>query len=210
MGTVTKGIIEMNNILLASQSPSRAKLLEQSKIPFKIISQTADESASDSSLPLQELVKSIAAAKMAHVQMPVDGNEGEAAFVLTADTLCKDQDNKVHGKPIDKADAIAKLKALDKGTVCTAFCLEKKVWIKKSWQTEQRVLQSVCATYEFHIPNHRIETYLQQIPYLQISGAIDIEGYGAQFLKVIDGSYSTVIGLPLFELREALEKIGFF
>jgi len=40
-------------------------------------------------------------------------------------------------------------------------------------------------------------------------GAGMVEGFGASFLKSINGSYSAVIGLPLFELRDALKKLDF-
>ncbi|MCX5922118.1 MAG: Maf family protein [Candidatus Dependentiae bacterium] len=45
---------------------------------------------------------------------------------------------------------------------------------------------------------------------LEAAHTIAIEEFGAQFLKVIHGSYLTIVGLPLFELREALEELDFF
>ena len=45
---------------------------------------------------------------------------------------------------------------------------------------------------------------------MQASNAIAIEGCGGQFLQWVRGSYTTIVGLPMFELREALEEIGFY
>ena len=61
------GKSNMNNLLLlASKSQSRQKLLEESKIQFRLIEQNLDESKFDFSLPLQKLVETIATQKMDH------------------------------------------------------------------------------------------------------------------------------------------------
>ena len=62
-------------LLLASQSVSRQSLLQDSGIPFKVITQTADEKACDWSLTIEKVVESIALFKMKHVVMPA-GKEG--------------------------------------------------------------------------------------------------------------------------------------
>jgi len=68
----------------------------------------------------------------------------------------------------------------------------------------------VEAGYRFVIPDHWIDRYLEHSWAMIASGAIAVEFYGAQFLQWIDGSYTTVMGLPMFELRQDLEKLGFF
>src|ERR1700730_14012976 len=115
----------MNNILyLASQSASRQQLFKESKIPFKILAQNADEYVCDWSLPLEQLVAAIALHKMQQVKLPT-GKEGEIIFVLTADTLSQDKNGKIQGKPKDLADAIAKIKQAREGSrLCTAFYLD--------------------------------------------------------------------------------------
>ncbi len=65
------------------------------------------------------------------------------------------------------------------------------------------------AYYEFEVPEECIVRYLAVSYGMKAAGAITIEGYGAQFLKKVEGSYSAIIGLPLFELREALQKLDF-
>ncbi len=201
----------MNKLLLASASASRKLLLQQSQIPFLVIGHNADEESCDWKKSLEQLVSSIAIAKMDHALLP-HGNENEIIFVLSADSLCQDSRGIIHGKPVDKDDAIFKIKALrGTGRNSTAFCLDKKKSISGSWVLQERITQTVTAHYEFDMPDQWIEHYLHVVPtYLDLSGGVSIEGFGAQFLKSINGSYSTILGLPLFELRESLEKIGFF
>jgi septum formation protein len=201
-----------NVLLLASKSLQRAQALTQAKIPFFIISQTADESQCDYGLPFEELLKSIALYKMDHITMP-HGIQGDYAFVLTVDTMLQDGHGMVYGKPENKATASKYIQALrdNPGLVGTAFCLDKKQFKNGAWHTVNRITRFVSATYILDIPDHWIEIYLDQFPeYLNIAGALSIESFGAQFLKSLNGSYGTALGLPMYELREALESLEFF
>lgn len=198
-------------LLLASKSASRKKLLEDAKIPFQCIDQDADETKCDWNLSLDKVVESIALYKMEHALIPEALMTG-SCFVLTADTLSQDiQDGTIHGKPVDRADAIEKIKKARQGSyLCTAFCLDKKIKKGATWHTQERIVQVVSAEHYFDIPDQWIEKYLDNSLGLSASNAIAIEGYGEQFLKSVHGSYSTIVGLPMFELRQALEKLNFF
>lgn len=200
-----------NHILyLASKSESRKKLLQKAGITFEIIEQDVDETQCDWNLPLQQVVESIARYKMEHVILPT-GKEGQTIFVLTADTLSIDATGAIRGKPNDKADAVAMLKAARKGpNICgTAFCLDKKLFKNGSWHTDKRIINYAQATYEFDIPDEWIDEYITRVDALQAAGAIRIED-GAQFVKSISGSYAAIVGLPMFELRQALMALGFY
>lgn len=195
---------------LASQSYSRQQLLKESKIPFELLHQDADESACDWTLPLDKLVASISLYKMNHVVLP-EGKEGDVMFVLTGDTLCQDSDGAIQGKPKDREDAIAKIKQARGGSkLCSAFCLDKKLFEGGEWKVAERIHEVVSAEYLFYVPDNWIDRYLDNSIGLSCSNAIAIELYGAQFLKYVHGSYSTIVGLPMYELREALERMGFF
>lgn len=199
-----------NTLLLGSKSASRKKLLTESRIPFTILEQDADEAVCDWGMPLPKIVESIALQKMDHVIMP-HGKDGDVAFVLTADTLSQDLDGTVQGKPADRADAIAKIQSARNGSrLSTAFCLDRKIFRNGAWQIDKRIVQCVSAEYQFAIPDAWIEVYLDTTIALNCANAIAIEEFGAQFLKTMYGSYSTIVGLPMFEVREALEALGFF
>ena len=210
-----------NVLYFGSKSQSRRMLLEESQIPFITVNQDADESLCDWGLPLPQLVLSIALYKMQHVILPDGKHEGDRCFVLTADTMSHDKMGVVHGKPVDRADAIAKIKATAAGSfLCTGFCLDRKVWRpalqslgevgKGAWVIEERIADVVSAEFMFVVPDNWLDIYLEKTPFLDVSGGIAVEKFGNQFLKMVQGSYSTIIGLPLFEVREALEKLGFF
>lgn len=200
----------MNTLLLGSTSQSRQMLLKEALIPFKTIGHTADEDSVDRALPFTELLQTIARLKMEHVAIP-EGKEGDIVFVLTADSMGSDAQGNVHGKPKDKQDAIAKIKALQEESItATAFCLDKKVYKNGVWQREQRIEKYRETRYRFVIPDNWIERYLEHSWAMIASGAIAVELYGAQFLESVDGSYSAVVGLPMFELRQALEEVNFF
>lgn len=199
-----------HTLYLASQSPSRQQLLREAQIPFELLSQTADEAACDWGVPLPELVASIARHKMEHVDL-FALDRSKKIFVLTADTLSQNENGIIQGKPKDRADAIAKIQQARGGSkLCTAFCLDKKIWRDGGWHTVERIEQVVHARYVFDIPDAWIEAYLEKSIGIHCSNAIAIEQYGGQFLKALEGSYTAIVGLPLYEVREALEKIGFF
>lgn len=201
----------MSNILfLGSKSQSRQQLLREANIPFEVIRQEAEEKSCDWGLPLVQLVEQIALAKMDHVQLQ-EGKEGQQCFVLTADTLGQTAQGAIEGKPVDREDAIRKIKAARAGSrLATAFCLDRKVWQGSKWEIDKRIVRVVTAEYLFDVPDHWIERYLTHSRGFICSNAIAVEEYGAQFLKRASGSYSAIVGLPMFELREALDELGFF
>lgn len=201
----------MKNILyLASKSFSRKELLRKAGMPFVVINQDADETTCDWNQQLQKVVETIAIHKMEHVIMPT-GQEGAIAFVLTADTLSVDATGTISGKPTDINDAIAKIKAARGGVnLCgTAFCLEKKIFKNGKWSTDKQIVKFVHAEYYFEVPDEFIKDYIKHSGALEAAGAITIED-GPQYLKSVSGSYSAIVGLPMYELWQALTELGFF
>jgi septum formation protein len=198
-------------LYLGSKSPSRQQLLKNALFPFVLVEQSADETKCDWNRPLRPLVESIALYKMDCVLLP-DGKEGDDCLVLTADTLSENEHGLISGKPSDRDDALKKLTQSRNGVMrtATAFCLDKKVFESGSWKVAKRVLRFVDARYRFHVPKQWVDAYLEHSMGQQCSGAIAIEAYGGLFLKDVQGSYTTIVGLPLYELREELEKFGFF
>jgi len=186
-------------------------LLDEAHIPYVLVGQDADETACDWNLSLPQLVLSIALYKMQHVILPAGKHENDICFVLTADTMSHDKTGKIHGKPVDRDDAIAKIRAARDGSfLCTAFCLDKKIWRNGKWEIVERVADVVSADFVYYVSERWIDYYLENTPYLDVSGAIAVEKFGSQFLNVVHGSYATIVGLPLFEVRQGLEKLGFF
>jgi septum formation protein len=201
----------MNILLLGSSSQSRQALLREVQIPFQVVGHYADEDAVPYGATLQDTVLAIAKYKMDHIRMP-EGAEGRVAYILTADTMGADSVGTIHGKPKDRQDAISKIRACRNGVVinATAFCIEKRIYGNGVWVTEQRVSDVITSQLLFTVPDNWMDRYLEHSLGMVASGAIAIELYGAQFLQSVTGSYSSIVGLPVFEVREALEKLGFF
>lgn len=202
----------MSKILyLASTSRSRQVLLQEAHILFECIGHGADEEAADRSMSFPDLLQQIARDKMDHALLQPGTHEGQEIFVLSADSMGYDAQGVIHGKPTDREDAIKKLKSLGKKAVTgTAYCLDKKRWDGNTWVMLERQERVIESRYRFVIPDQWIDRYLEHSWAMIASGAVAVEFYGAQFLEWIDGSYSAVMGLPMFELRQDLEKLGFF
>ena len=206
-----------NTLLLASKSRSRRMLLDFCKINYKVISQDADESKINLDQDLKNIVTSLAKLKMQNITLPESLDRSKPIFILTADTLGMTYDGKICTKPKDKADAIDMLKKYKLGaTTATGFCLEKRAWNSKSstWEILDTVIDSASASYKFIVPDKDLDSYLNlgfsDISFLDVSGAVEIERFGVQYLDSVKGSYSSIVGLPMFELRKALEKLNFF
>ncbi|MBV8661176.1 MAG: Maf family protein [Candidatus Dependentiae bacterium] len=199
-------------LCIASNSASRKRLLEFAKIPFQVIKQDADESLISLHQQLSDIVTQIAQLKMKHVQIPAGQQEGEICFVLTADTLGLTAQGRVLCKPVDRNDAISMLQDARVGITqtATAFYLRKLIWQGGAWVILQEIIDFDQAESIFDVPDEFIDFYLDNIPFLSVSGAISIEEVGGQFLKSVNGSYETIVGLPMFKIRQALFEMDFY
>jgi septum formation protein len=184
-------------------------LLQQSKIPFQILDQHADEAVCKVGLTLVKLVQEIAKQKMSHVVLP-HVEQNTVIFVLTADTLCQDQNGNIIGKPESRAHAHEMIRSCRQGfTAITGFCIEKKLWNGQQWQLLGTALQSVSSTFVVDIPDELIDFHIDLMGSMNSAGGATIEDFGMQFVKSIHGSYTNVLGLPLYEVRQELLKLGF-
>ena len=122
-------------------------------------------------------------------------------FILSADTIvfCS---NKIFLKPKDKEEAKKFLAFFSgrKHNVLTCVCLAKKNLIK---------VKNVFTKVTFKRLNaQEIEEYLSTNEWNDKAGAYAIQGYAEKFIKRINGSYSNVVGLPLFETYNLLNSQG--
>lgn len=201
-------------LYLASQSASRRELLQAAGIQFTTIDQTSDESSVAQTGSVHDFVIAIARTKMDCAILPERiGAAHDYLFVLTADSLTFHKESgTIFGKPKDKDDARRMLnfkqdKIIEVATGC---CLEKKVWNGTAWETQAKTEWVASGALEFFLTPEDIEKYLESVPQaLHASGAGVIEGFGFNFLKTVNGSYTAIMGLPLFELRQALKGLKF-
>jgi len=199
-------------LYLGSQSKPRQKLLELAGIDYKVLGHKSDECSVDLKDDFKDYVLSIAKDKMDNIIFPL-GKQDEKNFVLTADTLVKtEKTNQILGKPKDIQDAKRMLRLLQKESalVITGCCLEKKVFKNGEWITKDKNYWTTKTIVEFCVDEDKLDWYLQKMPQaLNACCAGIIEEYGQGFLKSVNGSYTSVLGLSLYELRQALKKMGF-
>jgi nucleoside triphosphate pyrophosphatase len=185
-------------IYLASGSPRRRELLQQIGVSFRVIGADLDETAFQGESPLAYVSRLAQAKAMAGWERSRDSG---GAPVLAADTAVV-LDGRILGKPAGMNDAIAMLLQLSgRGhEVLTAVALRTAAGI------EVKVSQS---TVTFRpIDSSEASAYWQTGEPSDKAGAYAIQGYAAIFISDLKGSYSGVMGLPLFETAALLEGAG--
>jgi len=198
-------------LYLASNSASRKKLLQQAQIPFEVIEQDADESLISTDQDLSDIVMQIAQLKMEHARIPAGKQVGQVCFVVTCDTLGLTQAGRVLCKPVDRSDAVSMLVQSRIGNkVASGFCLRTLLWDGIAWQVQQEIVDVDTADFIFNVPDFFIDWYLDTIPFLSVSGAASVEDFGAQFLQSVNGSYESIVGLPMHKICKALTQLGFY
>ena len=186
-------------ICLGSASPRRSELLHQIAVAHVIRSANIDESSRLNELPehyvlRMALEKGRAVLARADLSAPV-------LPVLAADTVVV-LDEKMMGKPCDQADGLAMLRSLSgrRHKVMTAVAL-----LAPGYETSCLSISHVefCAMSEADML-----AYWRTGESVDKAGGYGIQGYAATFIKNIEGSFSGVMGLPLFETGQLLREFG--
>lgn len=195
-------------LFLASKSASRKSLLEDARISFTVVNQDADEHFCDWGMPVEQLVVSIARHKLNHAELPL-GAEGERALVVTADTLVQDRAGAVYGKPDDRADAVRQLRALRDGLrVVTGMWVDRRRFSNGVWISERLESHLSGGTAVLALSDTDIEEYLNNAPFaLSVAGSLLVDGYGAQFVKEVHGSWTGMLGLAIPELKAIIRQL---
>lgn len=184
----------MADLILASSSPRRKQLLQQIGLSFRCYSPDIDESVLlDESVDkyVQRLAETKAKAVLAQF---LD------ATVIAADTSLG-LDQKIIGKPESKQHAFDIWTALSgrKHDVLTGVCVANQTTIQSIVIRTQVEFQKLSL--------NDMEDYWATGEPEGKAGAYAIQGYAAQFIPRIEGSYSNVVGLPLHETMQLLKKV---
>ncbi len=181
-------------IYLASASPRRKMLLQQLNFKFEQFSVDADESLNDFQ-SAEENVERLACLK---AKMGVELGYFDRP-VLAADTIVV-LEKEILGKPKSKSDAIQMLTKLSGKThqVMTAIAVA----------SHDKMMSDVVITdVTFKAINmNEIENYWLTGEPLDKAGSYAIQGIAGSFVTKINGSYFAVVGLPLFETKQLLDR----
>jgi septum formation protein len=185
-------------IYLASASPRRGELLRQIGVPFKVRAAEIAEVRADGERP-EEYVRRLAAEKAEAVWARVA--VAAPRPVLAADTAVV-LGGRVFGKPADAAEAEEMLVALSGRThrVLTAVAL-------RCDESSEAVLSESEVRFRSTTPEERA-AYCRSGEPLDKAGGYGIQGRAAMFVEHLAGSYSGVVGLPLFETAALLTRCG--
>lgn len=186
--------------ILASASPRRKELLGIFGVDFEVVESDFDESTlkydgENSGLYVREL----ALLKANSVAAKIKGR-GEA-LIIAADTVVCAQ-NKILGKPQNKADAFKMLKMLS-GTVHevrTGVCVYRL-------SDAMSVSADAVTRVKFkELTDDKINAYINTGEPMDKAGSYGIQGIGSVLIDEIHGDYFNVVGLPLSLLADILEK----
>jgi septum formation protein len=189
-------------LVLASRSPRRLELLAQVGIvPAAQIPAAVDETPKRGELP-RALALRLAEAKVRAARILPDGSAGGPAVVLAADTVVA-CGRRVIPTPESEAEARRGLALLSgrRHRVYGGIAV-----LDANWALRARVVETQVAFKR--LETREIEDYLRSGEWRDRAGGYAIQGRAAAFVRWIGGSYSNVVGLPLFETLMLLRAAG--
>lgn len=191
------------NLYLASQSPRRSELLTQIGVPFTVLAVNIDETVKAKESPEDYVIR--LAKEKASAGWIITKNTNKA--VLGSDTAVVIE-GVILGKPKDNNDAKRMLNLLSGKThqVMTAVALV--VPSENAEIAEPRTVISVSEVSFKRLLTTEIEQYVYSGECDDKAGSYAIQGLAAAFITHLSGSYSGVMGLPLYETLELLNNAG--
>ena len=196
------------SIYLASRSPRRRELLSQIGVRFHMLmfrdkpetDPDLDEAVHEDETPTA-YVERIARAKAQAGWRRLEQRNLPRAAVLAADTTVA-IDGRILGKPADRRDAAVMLAALSgrRHEVFSAVALK--------YEAQLECAVSVSEVDFKVLGDDEIRQYVATGECDDKAGAYAIQGRAAQFVSALHGSFSGVMGLPLFETAQLLERMG--
>jgi septum formation protein len=190
--------MSLDFIYLASGSPRRRELLQQIGVPFRVLGTAVDEAVAAGEAAAAYVARLAAAKAEAGWEQSRDAHP---APVLAADTAVV-LDGEILGKPAHREDGERMLSLLSGRTheVLTAIALRTQAGLRSSISRSAVTFRSIVAD--------EARAYWETGEPLDKAGAYAIQGRAAVFIADLRGSFSGVMGLPLFETAELLSAAG--
>jgi septum formation protein len=189
-------------IILASASPSRARLLNSVNINFDVLVSGVDEENPEIlQLPPSQMVLALAIMKAHTVKNSFDC--GDSALIIGCDSTFEFEGESL-GKPLTRENAIERARLLSgkSGLLHTGHCVI---------DTAQGIEVSDLSTARVHfakMSDDEIQSYVDSGEPLQVAGGFTLDGLSAPYITHIEGDPSGIIGLSLPTLRKIILNLG--
>ena len=191
----------MPRIVLASQSTSRRRLLEDAGLkPTIIVSNVDEETDFFNAMPPTDMVIALAISKAHTVREMID----YPAILIGCDSTF-DVDGVSFGKPGTPEIAIERAQKISgrTGLLHTGHCI---IDTEQGIEIADRVTTKVTFT---DMTEEEIADYVASEEPLHVAGGFTLDGFGSPFIPVIEGDYTNVVGISMPFLRSAMKQLGY-
>ena len=192
----------MEPIILASSSPRRQEILTKLGVPFRVIMPEIDETIPENMEP--EVIAELFATKKVDAVMRTIPSGQIVPWIFGADTIIV-LNGKVYGKPENQEQAAEFLNEFSgrEQTVISAMALfNGKLNYLSTRINKTKVRFSKMSAEE-------VEWYVNTGEWHGAAGGYRVQGMASCFIEHIEGSYSSIIGLPIFEFYDILKEQGY-
>jgi septum formation protein len=198
---ITNSMNPHKKLILASQSPRRKELLTQLGYQFTVQASEIDESLQEAETA-HDYVQRLAKQKAQFIHAALSSEAQINSFVLGSDTTVV-LNGQILGKPESEDDCIQTLSLLSNSQhqVLTGIALASNTGV------EVKVIKTDVVFKTLTIAE--IKAYWLTGEPQDKAGSYGIQGIAGQFVKTMSGSYSAVVGLPLYETAKLLTNAGF-
>jgi septum formation protein len=191
----------MPRIVLASQSTSRRRLLEDAGLkPTIIVSNVDEETDFFNAMAPVDMVIALAISKAHTVREMID----YPAIIIGCDSTF-DVDGVSFGKPGTPEVAIERAQKISgrTGLLHTGHCI---IDTEQGIEIADRVTTKVTFT---DMTEEEIADYVASEEPLHVAGGFTLDGFGSPFIPVIEGDYTNVVGISMPFLRSAMKQLGY-
>ena len=185
-------------IILASQSPRRRELLDLLKIKYEIMPSMVEETLEEG-LSIIEQSKRLAYIKAKEIFNKTTGDR----IIIGSDSMVIKK-GKIYGKPKDEQDAIRMIQELNNSShqVITSLC----VMIQDNGQFKEYLDYDIAKVYLNDMTQNEIEKCVKEGKALDKAGAYAIQSEFCIYVNKIEGNYTTIVGLPMHKLYDAIKE----
>ena len=193
----------INNIILASKSEIRKKILNKNGINCQVIPANVDEDQIKKSLLEEKATPEIISKNLAELKANKISEKKHGQLVLGADSVI-DLNGELISKPVDRKEAFQILKKLNgqKHQLISSVCISKNGFMIWNYTDKAGLTMK-------QMSNDELKLYLSKIKdeALYAYNVYQIEGEGRSLFSKIEGNEDTIMGLPIKQIKEYLKNL---